>query len=67
MNNLIHLKKSDVFKKVIPSKIFESMGMKKTIILGVEGESQNIIKHLETTIASLRRKLEEQSGKVVNS
>ena len=41
--NLIHLKKSDVFKKVIPSKIFESMGMKKTIILGVEGESKNII------------------------
>ena len=41
--NLIHLKKSDVFKKVIPSKIFESMGMKKTIILGVEGESENII------------------------
>ena len=41
--NLIHLKKNDVFKKVIPSKIFESMGMKKTIILGVEGESENII------------------------
>ena len=43
--NFIHLKKSDIFKKVIPSKIFESMAMKKTIILGVEGEAENIINH----------------------
>ena len=41
--NLIHLIKNDEFKKVIPSKIFESMAMKKTIILGVEGESKNIL------------------------
>ena len=39
------MKKSDIFKKVIPSKIFESMAMKKTIILGVEGEAENIINH----------------------
>ena len=39
--NLIHLIKNDVFKKVIPSKMFESMAMKKAIILGVDGESKN--------------------------
>lgn len=37
--SLILLKKSDLFKTVIPSKLFESMAMEKPIILGVEGES----------------------------
>ncbi len=41
--SLVLLKKSDLFKSVIPSKIFESMAMQKPIILGVEGESQEII------------------------
>lgn len=37
--SLVLLKKSDLFKKVIPSKIFESMAMGKPVVLGVEGES----------------------------
>lgn len=41
--SLILLKKSELFKTVIPSKIFESMAMEKPIILGVEGESAEII------------------------
>lgn len=41
--SLIHLKKSDVFKKVIPSKIFESMGLEKPIVLGVEGQAAEIV------------------------
>ena len=41
--SLVHLKKCDTFKNVIPSKIFENAAMGKTIILGVEGESKNII------------------------
>ena len=41
--SLIQLKKCDTFKNVIPSKIFENAAMGKTIILGVEGESKNII------------------------
>ena len=41
--SLIHLKKCDTFKNVIPSKIFENAAMNKTIILGVEGESKNIL------------------------
>ena len=40
---LVHLKRSDTFKTVIPSKIFESAAMKKPILLGVEGESKGII------------------------
>ncbi|THB71512.1 MAG: glycosyltransferase WbuB [Gammaproteobacteria bacterium] len=41
--SLVLLKKSDLFKTVIPSKIFESMAMRKPIILGVEGEVKDII------------------------
>ena len=34
---LVHLKKKDLFKRVLPSKIFEMAAMKKPIILGVQG------------------------------
>jgi glycosyltransferase involved in cell wall biosynthesis len=40
---LIPLKKSELFKSVIPSKIFESAAMQKPILLGVDGESRGII------------------------
>ena len=40
---LVPLKKSDTFKTVIPSKIFENAAMRKPILLGVEGESKEII------------------------
>lgn len=41
--SLIHLKKIDIFMDVIPSKLFESMGMNIPILLGVDGESRKII------------------------
>jgi glycosyltransferase involved in cell wall biosynthesis len=40
---LVLLRKSDVFKMVIPSKIFEAMGAGRPIVLGVEGESRDIV------------------------
>ncbi len=40
---MVLLKKRDLFKTVIPSKIFETMGMERPVILGVEGESKGII------------------------
>lgn len=40
---LVPLKKSDTFKSVIPSKIFESTAMSKPILLGVDGESRKIV------------------------
>lgn len=40
---MVLLKKSDLFKTVIPSKIFEAMAMERALILGVEGESKGII------------------------
>ncbi|MBC3758484.1 glycosyltransferase family 4 protein [Hyunsoonleella sp. SJ7] len=41
--SLVNLKKSDTFKSVIPSKIFESVAMHKPILLGVEGESKKLV------------------------
>jgi len=41
--SLVLLKKTDLFKTVMPTKIFESFAMRKPIILGVEGESQELV------------------------
>lgn len=41
--SLVPLKKSDLFKTVIPSKIFENSAMQIPILLGVQGESADII------------------------
>jgi glycosyltransferase involved in cell wall biosynthesis len=40
---LINLRKSQLFKTVIPSKIFENAGMEVPILMGVEGEAKDII------------------------
>ncbi|MDD4649615.1 MAG: glycosyltransferase family 4 protein, partial [Desulfoplanes sp.] len=40
---LVPLIKSDTFKTVIPSKIFESAAMRKPILLGVEGQAREIV------------------------
>jgi len=40
---LVHLRKTDLFKSVIPSKIFEAMAMERPLIHGVEGESKRIV------------------------
>ena len=41
---LVHLIKRDLFKSVLPSKIFEATSMKRPIILGVEGFAANLIR-----------------------
>lgn len=41
--SLVLLKDQPLFLSVIPSKIFESMAMKRPIILGVRGESQALL------------------------
>lgn len=45
--SLIHLKKLDLFKGVIPSKLFESIGMNIPILLGVDGEARKIVERFK--------------------
>lgn len=40
---IINLKKTDLFKTVIPSKIFESSAMQIPILLGVDGEARSVV------------------------
>lgn len=42
--SIIHLKRNDLFKTVIPSKIFESMAMGLPVVLAVEGEAADIVR-----------------------
>lgn len=44
---LVPLKKSDLFKTVIPSKIFENAAMGTPVLLGVQGESQDLIEQYQ--------------------
>jgi glycosyltransferase involved in cell wall biosynthesis len=39
---VIPLKRLDLFKGAIPSKIFENLAMKKPVLLGVEGEAKEL-------------------------
>jgi glycosyltransferase involved in cell wall biosynthesis len=41
---LVHLRRQDLFKTVMPSKIFESLAMARPVILGVEGFAAEFLK-----------------------
>lgn len=43
--SIIHLKKTDLFTTVIPSKLFECMGMGLPVLHGVAGESADIVRN----------------------
>jgi glycosyltransferase involved in cell wall biosynthesis len=42
--SLVVLRDQEVFRTVLPSKLFESMAMRRPVVLGVRGESQQLIK-----------------------
>lgn len=47
---LVHLKASDLFETVIPSKIFEAMAMEKPLVMGVRGESAEIVRRSQAGV-----------------
>ena len=49
--SLILLRKNELFKTVIPSKMFEAMAMRRPIILGVEGEARALLEEAGAGIA----------------
>ena len=48
---LVLLKDQPLFNHVIPSKMFEAMGTERAIILGVRGESKNILEEAKAGVA----------------
>lgn len=48
---LVSLRRADVFRTVIPSKIFEAAAMEKPILLGAEGQSRAIVEHYGAGLA----------------
>jgi len=48
---LVHLRKTELFETVIPSKIFEMMAMGKPIIMGVRGEALRIVEESGAGVA----------------
>lgn len=47
---LVHLRPCELFQTVIPSKIFEAMAMCRPIIMGVQGESAEIVAQAQSGI-----------------
>lgn len=45
--SLVHLKKTELFTTVMPSKIFESAGCKRPIIMGVDGFAKKLVMDAE--------------------
>lgn len=41
---LVHLKRTDLFKSVLPSKMFEAAAMERPIVLGVEGDAAELLR-----------------------
>jgi glycosyltransferase involved in cell wall biosynthesis len=48
---LVTLKPADVFKTVLPSKLFEAMAASRPIVLAVEGEAQRLLERAGAGIA----------------
>jgi glycosyltransferase involved in cell wall biosynthesis len=49
--SLVHLKKTDLFTTVLPSKIFEAFGMARPIVIGVSGEAGDLVSRAGAGIA----------------
>ncbi|MBN2181528.1 MAG: glycosyltransferase family 4 protein [Sedimentisphaerales bacterium] len=63
---LVHLKKADLFKTVLPSKIFEAAAMAEPIILGVEGYAAQFLKEANAGIC-IEPENAEQLARVVEN
>jgi glycosyltransferase involved in cell wall biosynthesis len=63
--SIILLRKNELFKKVLPSKMFEAMAMRRPIILGVEGEARALLDEAAAGIAITPENAEELAAAVL--
>jgi hypothetical protein len=47
---LVHLKKHEIFKTALPSKIFEAAAMQRPILLGVDGLARDLVQRYRAGI-----------------
>lgn len=64
--SIVHLKKNDTFKTVIPTKLLEGMAMKRPVILGVEGTAKSILESANAGI-SIEPENAEELAKAVTT
>ena len=57
--SLVLLKRTPLFKTVIPSKLFEVWGCARPVVLGVEGETQSIVENARGGICVTPESVEE--------
>ncbi|MEM6615402.1 MAG: glycosyltransferase family 4 protein [Pseudomonadota bacterium] len=62
--SLIHLKRSETFKTVLPSKMFEAMAAECPIILGVEGEAKLLLETANAGIAIAPESADEMASAI---
>jgi glycosyltransferase involved in cell wall biosynthesis len=48
---LVHLKESELFRTVLPSKMFEIMGCARPVLLGVDGEARATLQKADAGVA----------------
>lgn len=63
--SIIHLKRNDTFKTVIPSKMFECMAMGIPILHCVEGESADMIRIDEVGLTAIPEDIDDISEKIL--
>lgn len=56
---LVHLRRSELFETVLPSKIFEAMAMARPIVLGVEGRAAQLVAGADAGICVIPEEPEE--------
>jgi glycosyltransferase involved in cell wall biosynthesis len=62
--SMILLRRSDLFKTVLPSKMFEAMAMARPIVLGVEGEARALLDEAGAGIGITPQSAEELAAAV---
>jgi glycosyltransferase involved in cell wall biosynthesis len=63
--SLVLLKDADLFRTVIPSKIFEAMAMERPIVIGVRGESLEIVEQADAGIGIMPESADELAEAVL--
>jgi glycosyltransferase involved in cell wall biosynthesis len=63
--SLILLRRNALFRKVVPSKMFEAMAMRRPIILAVEGEARALLEEVGAGIAITPESAHELAAAVV--